>query len=169
MIPLQGDVQLFKHAEWVFVRGVNSRSLSRRTVMKMFVMLIGLAAAAASCLASAQSQVERRTAAERWLSQEVIKVQFSSSRGWSSTFEVNTKSGKTNFIGSVDRVCLGSGVPTKVEYVEPELVLVFQPMTSGCNPPRYTFDPVTGRGKVFSTKDGGTTWTESTSTVLLVQ
>ena len=137
--------------------------------MKTFVMLIGTAAAAISSFASAQAQVELRTAADRWLSQEVIKVQYSSARGWSSTFEVNTKVGKTNFIGSNDRVCLGSAVPTKVDYVEPELVFAFQPSTSGCNPPRYTFNPVTGKGKVFSTSDGGTTWKESTATVSLVQ
>jgi hypothetical protein len=138
-------------------------------VMRMFVVLTGIAAAAMSGAAIAQTQVELRAAADRWLSQEVIKVQYSSSTGWSSTFEVNAKAGKTNFVGSIDRVCLGSAVPTKLDYVEPELIFAFQPAATGCNPPRYRFNPVTGKGKVFTTPDGGATWIESASRVSLVQ
>jgi hypothetical protein len=138
-------------------------------VMRIFVMLIGITAAAMSGTATAQSQVELRAAADRWLSQELIKVQYSSSTGWSSTFEVNAKVGKTNFVGSIDRVCLGSAVPTKLDYVEPELIFAFQPAATGCNPPRYKFNPVTGKGKVFTTPDGGATWIESVSRVSLVQ
>lgn len=137
--------------------------------MRTFVVLLGITAAAISGFAAAQSQDELRAAADRWLSQDVIKIQFASSTGWSSTFEINIKTSKANFIGSIDRVCLGNAVPAKVHYVEPELVFDFEPAAKGCNPPQYKFNPVSGKGKVFSTPDGGLTRTERTARVSLVQ
>jgi hypothetical protein len=142
-------------------------SSMRMNVMRIVVALLGAIAAAMSGSATAQSQTELRAAADRWLSQDVIRIQYASSTGWSSTFEIDLKAGNTNFMGSNDRVCLGSSVPTKVHYVEPELVFDFQPAARGCNPPQYRFNPISGRGKVFITPDGGATRTESPSKVSL--
>ena len=106
----------------------------------------------------AQSPVELKTAADAWMAKDTIKIHFTLANGFATTFETDVKAGKTNFIGSPDRVCLATGVPTKINYVEPKLVIHFEPPVAGCQARQYIFDPVSGEGKIY--RPDGSGWVE---------
>lgn len=106
----------------------------------------------------AQSSSELKAAADAWMAKDTIKIHFTTRSGFTTTFETDVKAGRTNFIGSPDRVCLSGGVPTKVSYVEPKLVIHFEPTTASCEARQYIFEPVSGDGAIY--RPDGSGWVE---------
>lgn len=106
----------------------------------------------------AQTPSESKSAADAWMTKDTIRIHFTRLNGATTTFETDVKAGKTNFIGSPDKECLSSGVPTKISYVEPKLVIHFEPPLAGCQARQYIFDPVSGDGTIY--RPDGSGWVE---------
>ena len=104
-----------------------------------------------------------RAAAERLLAQDIVKMNFTTARGWSGTFEANLRTQKTSFAGSADRTCMTGNVPTEASYTGQELVLEFKPTVPGCTPVQFRFDPLSGSGEIYVSNDGRASWTKSSS------
>lgn len=111
-------------------------------------------------LAAAQPAAERQAAADQLLAQKAIRIRFTAD-GVSWLFETDVRRLKTDFPGSPDPVCFATGVPTRLDFVDPHLVFEFRSLVRGCQAMQYRFDPVSGAGRIFVSDDGRATWTES--------
>ena len=118
----------------------------------------------------AQSVEEKKAAAQRWLAQEEIKINYAGS-SYSSVFTVDMKAMTVRFYGSPDRFCSARPVPASVTVAEDGTVdFVFDRKLPGCEELKYAFDPISREG-VLSVRPGGSApdapWTRSASKISL--
>ena len=124
-----------------------------------------------SALCFAQSAEDRKAAAEKWLTRDEIRIQYSGPN-YSSVFVVSTRERTVTFYNSPDRWCAGRPVPT--EWVVDEsgtLTFTFTPEKSDCMVLRYTFDPIAKSGAISyrAKSPADAPWTSSNSRVLLLE
>ena len=118
----------------------------------------------------AQSNDERRAAAERLLQRESLKIKYSGSN-YSSTYSLDLKAKTVMLYGSPDRFCAARPVPATWRVLEDGTIsFLFDPQKPGCAQLQYNFDPISLNGQIRYREppfSEGQAWVESKSKISL--
>jgi hypothetical protein len=93
----------------------------------------------------AQSNDEKKAAAQRWLARDEVKIYYDGR--YKSTFTVDMKTKTIMFYGSRDTFCTRQPVPAAARVDDQGLlVFTFQNKLPGCLQLQYSFDPISKAG-----------------------